>query len=345
MTLRELFEQFSGAVAYVSVENDLADIGIGTAFHVGEGIFVTARHVIEGKTIREVASTTGATMLVKDDDGNVTSKTEVGPRAFSIVEGPHFASDPAVDVAVFRVGNIDPRLPRVPLGSHLDDTIGDNDFVLSDVVIIGYPPVPGTNSPRQITARGEVNAVVDLRHSPNVHFIVSSLARGGFSGGLVLSEFGYALGMVTESLGKNNEPAELGFMSVLGVEALHKCINEHFKLDQIDWLLEVSSWDFIKIRLSKESVVHLNPRLSEASIRVYDDDRDVFGEITCGDVGTLSHAFSAFNSKCNIEIVDQFSRPGYMLFTMKENPSKECLEGAAQAAKLAFIENGYCVCP
>jgi hypothetical protein len=33
------------------------DQGIGSAFHVGEGVFVTARHVVEGMTIRELGIT------------------------------------------------------------------------------------------------------------------------------------------------------------------------------------------------------------------------------------------------------------------------------------------------
>lgn len=40
-------------MAYVAVEKD-GEPGIGSAFHVGDGIFVTARHVVEGAIIREM---------------------------------------------------------------------------------------------------------------------------------------------------------------------------------------------------------------------------------------------------------------------------------------------------
>ena len=48
---RQLFRHYGPAVAYVEVESSDGDRGIGTAFHVGGGIYVTARHVVEGQTI------------------------------------------------------------------------------------------------------------------------------------------------------------------------------------------------------------------------------------------------------------------------------------------------------
>jgi hypothetical protein len=37
---------------------------IGTCFHIGDGVFITARHVVEGNTIAKVATTfTGTTTL------------------------------------------------------------------------------------------------------------------------------------------------------------------------------------------------------------------------------------------------------------------------------------------
>src|ERR1035441_11087165 len=47
--------------------------------------------------------------------------------------GPYFRPDETVDVAVFRVQGYDPRLPWVPLGSHLDDWLGESDFVLAEI--------------------------------------------------------------------------------------------------------------------------------------------------------------------------------------------------------------------
>ena len=57
LTPRDLFERYAPAVAYVSVRLPNGDESIGSAFHVGEGVFVTARHVVEGCTILEIANT------------------------------------------------------------------------------------------------------------------------------------------------------------------------------------------------------------------------------------------------------------------------------------------------
>jgi S1-C subfamily serine protease len=43
-------------MAYVAVRGKDGQEGIGSAFHVGDGVFVTARHVVEEKAIREIAT-------------------------------------------------------------------------------------------------------------------------------------------------------------------------------------------------------------------------------------------------------------------------------------------------
>lgn len=56
----DLYLKYCAAMAYVAVEKPDGSHGIGSAFHVGEGVFVTARHVVEGNQILEVASTAHA---------------------------------------------------------------------------------------------------------------------------------------------------------------------------------------------------------------------------------------------------------------------------------------------
>jgi hypothetical protein len=54
---RDLYYKYRAAVAYVAVETPPGDQRIGSAFHVGEGIWVTARHVVEGNRVLAVGTT------------------------------------------------------------------------------------------------------------------------------------------------------------------------------------------------------------------------------------------------------------------------------------------------
>jgi hypothetical protein len=46
------------------------------------------------------------------------------------------------------------------------------------------------------------------------------MGRGGYSGGPVISEHGFLLGVLTESLVMNNQSEELGYSSAISVEPL-----------------------------------------------------------------------------------------------------------------------------
>lgn len=128
-------------------------------------------------------------------------------------------------MAALIVNSLDP--PAVPLGSHLDDLINDDAFILATVVVMGYPPIPFTDKPLLVAARAEINAVVDKYSGGHPHFVVSAMARGGFSGGLCLVEWDFALGVITESLVRDNNPCELGYMAVLTVEPIYACLEHH----------------------------------------------------------------------------------------------------------------------
>lgn len=114
--------------------------------------------------------------------------------------------------------------PTIPLGQHLDDWIDDNYFLLRGVLIMGYPPIPLSNRNAIVCTRAEVNAVVDPYIGRHPRFIVSAMARGGFSGAPCLSEADFLLGMVISSSVKDHAPEELGYMTVLTVEPILECL-------------------------------------------------------------------------------------------------------------------------
>jgi hypothetical protein len=240
-TASDLYAKYAGAVAYVAVVRDDGSPSIGSAFHVGEGVFVTARHVVEHSRISEIGTTKktyvslegaeaeGARIFLDDSSGPARPIHLVQPSSLQIEAGPFFHLDPDVDVSVFKVRDLDPRTPSIPLGTHLDDWLGDQ-FVLEEVVIFGHPPIPMTVEPYLVAAHAEVNATIDLRGGKNVHFVVSAMARGGFSGGPAVTATGIALGVVTRSLLTNGAPAELWFMTVLSVEPIYACLADHLLL-------------------------------------------------------------------------------------------------------------------
>lgn len=208
-------------------------------------------------------------------DGEVKPVHVVRNDSLQIASGPLCHPDPNVDVAVFKVQSIDPHTPVVPLGSHLDDWIGRSDFVLTEAVIMGYPPIPMAKDPVLVGARAEVNAQIDLYDTPNVHFVLSATARGGFSGGLAYSEYDFALGMVTRSLLVNGDSVESGFMSVVGVEPIYHCLGHHKLLPDC----QAEQWDGLWNTINVDFLTPDN--YGVASVGVFDDGKSFYVEIHC----------------------------------------------------------------
>jgi S1-C subfamily serine protease len=235
---RKLYEEYASGVAYVAVEDAAGAQSIGTAFHVGEGVFVTARHVVDGKAILSVATTERSIQTVKVLEGARQIETTRWPGKGKMVRGPFLHPDENIDVAALVVEGI--NAPVIQLGGHLDDWLG-TELVLRPVLVLGYPPIPFSKEPILVAATGEVNAIVDKYTGGHPHFVLSTMARGGFSGGLALTDFGCALGVITESLGLADQPPELGYLSVLTVEPIYVCLGtpqDHAARDErsvADW--------------------------------------------------------------------------------------------------------------
>ena len=115
--LHDLFLQYKSGVVPVEVVDANGDAGIGTAFHLGESVFLTARHVVEGNR---------RTRVLGED-----------------VSEFKFHTDPEIDIAAFRLSQETNSRAALPLGSHLDDWIVDDDFVLCRAVmeLRSHPPI------------------------------------------------------------------------------------------------------------------------------------------------------------------------------------------------------------
>jgi hypothetical protein len=92
---------------------------------------------------------------------------------------------------------------------------------MTRVLLMGYPRVPQSGEGLLVAVGGEVNAELNKLGGPNSpSFLISPLPRGGFSGGPVISEHGFLLGVMSEALVRAAEPTELGFGSALSVEPI-----------------------------------------------------------------------------------------------------------------------------
>lgn len=328
----ETYVRAAGAVAFVAVVDANGDEGIGSAFHIGNGIFVTARHVLDGVTIKEIATTKSA-HLTEESDGDTAP-----PRRLKIVDGPHFGPD-GLDVAVFRVDLGFTPLPAITVSQHTDYSLGENDLVLSDILVIGYPPIPFTTVPSQVVTLGQINAVVRVRHSPVLHFIASAMARGGFSGGVALDQSGVALALVTESLGQGDMPVETGYMSLLSIEPAVDLAAEKFGYSTHGAYPGRYSDTLFAAKFLDPSGRSLSSFIYDASLYIYDDDHDVFVEINCEDEATLDEAVATLNAITPVtrhDVVD-----GSVLYTPVENPSAELLLEAGQAVAALIERSGY----
>lgn len=176
---------------------------MGSAFHIGDGFFLTARHVVAGNQIVGVV------------------QPSLGPlhEIFSVTY-------PLVDEVDLALLSTDfAASTAVPLGWHLDDWINDS-ILLEEVLLMGYPRVPRTKDALLVATTGEVNAVVDRYDWPGVYFVISSVPRGGFSGGPVIGGSLDLLGVLVEELSVNDERPDAPFACVLSVEPIYHLLEQ-----------------------------------------------------------------------------------------------------------------------
>ena len=326
---RETYLRAAGAVAFIGIIDRKNDEGIGSAFHIGDGIFITARHVVDGAKINEIATTKSA-HLGEEAVGKVYP-----PRRLEIIEGPYFGPDD-LDVAVFRVDLNDTPLPAIRVSQHTNFTLGENDLILSDILIIGYPPIQGTTVASQVATLGQINSVVRVRHSPALHFIASAMARGGFSGGVVLDQSGTALALVTDSLGKGEMPVELGFMSLLSIEPAVDLAAEKFGFSVDGDSPGRYSDTLFGAHFTKPGDRPLSSFIYDASLLVYDDDRDVFAEIRCNDEKLQAEAVATFSAIT--PMVRHNVKDGSDLYTPEEESLRDGVARGGGGGRGAFRE-------
>jgi len=220
--MKELYERYKCCVVQITVRTQVGDLTTGTGFHIGDGYIVTARHVVEDHVIEAVAGTySSQNVTIKNIFYLSNSKIDL-----AVLETDFSLDHYLEKTTIIEDGKPKEKVDRIPLGSHLDDWIGD-ELVLSRVVAFGYPKIPLSKEYVLVAVQGEINAVIDKYSNPHPHFVVSSIAREGFFGGPVISEYDFLLGVLTESLTDGDQALENGFASVISIEPLLVLLHEN----------------------------------------------------------------------------------------------------------------------
>jgi S1-C subfamily serine protease len=204
-SLRLAYQLGRTCMTHIVSRTSEGDLTNGSGFHIGDGYIATARHVAASDVTEVSVAATGQPLRIRSTILNDDENVDVALLATDLVQDEHIILDDVVDGAIV-----------------------EEDLVLSKVVLLGYPPIPMARSDYLVAATGEISAVV-RKYTPHSfpHLIISSMPRGGFSGGPVLSFEGRLVGLLTESLHDDPEEAtELGFNAALTVERIWTLLQE-----------------------------------------------------------------------------------------------------------------------
>ena len=199
--------------------NANGDEDIGTAYYIGDNMFVTAAHCINGlKTMN----------LLLDDSYPISLKevwfaNDVDPQLYDVAI---IVTDGEIDIPTLRF---------------------DEAVVLDPVIVMGYPPVPGmfpiqtTETatvgaliPHQKSAIGEVVSPSKNYVSKLDYFIINARVKGGNSGGPVINSWGKVIGTVVETPFDSQGGALSGRYDIMGYglclpsKYVIQLINDHY---------------------------------------------------------------------------------------------------------------------
>ena len=160
-------------VVHITGRNSDNDVCNGSGFLIAKNAILTCKHVVE--------------------DMRIDPEVIIGGKEYSFEVKTH--SDKCKDVALL-------ILEKSVENHFLFPTFNTVD-ILDEVLVMGYPPIPFTKDAYMVALKGEVNAVVE-DYSSIKHLVLSSTVRPGNSGGPVISQCGYLVGMVTQTTCNTN---------------------------------------------------------------------------------------------------------------------------------------------
>ena len=84
---REIYENYAGAVAYIAAELKDGKESIGSAFHVGEEVFDTTRHVLDDVKIIKIGTAEHSSVNNKTNNEKINSVKYYFSAELDIIKG------------------------------------------------------------------------------------------------------------------------------------------------------------------------------------------------------------------------------------------------------------------
>lgn len=238
--LHSLYRKYDQCIVRVQVELPDGGIGNGTAFHIGGGAFATAAHVVrgfsnptlyQGHTRHKKTGWTVTDILYHPEDVDIAILLSDLWRERLVKHTDEEKSDSAPATHI--------EIPEMR-GEWIEQSL-----VLTRGVFCGYPVVPRSDGAYKLAASAEIHTDINRYDTSSVHFVVSSTARGGFSGAPFISEFDMLLGIVTEALfDEGSHP----YMAVIAIESIYPILE---RKDVLRGRLEhyLASWSDLALAL------------------------------------------------------------------------------------------------
>lgn len=241
------------AVVFVEVKKPSGDLDIGTGFHIGNGYFATARHVVEGNRITKIGRRDMSKQVHVGRDGT-TFVTTYPEFEHSQIERVLHHPKADVDVSVIqlsgRIGmgrgfQASQLQPSMTLNKYAD-VLTEGELFMTQVIVSGYPRIPSAMETPLVSFRGDISSVYTGHLDKKRHLIISGMARGGFSGspvfvvgppeyrpsvGPAADSPGTIIGIVSQAVVSPGSTVshitELGFIDALSVETIREVVQHY----------------------------------------------------------------------------------------------------------------------
>ncbi len=113
----------------------------------------------------------------------------------------------------------------------------EHPYLLDNVLVMGYPPVPGTRDAVLVSSTGEVTAKANTYLHKYEQIYVNANIKGGSSGSPIINSFGNVIGIIIESardISNSGLPDELRFGTGITstdihemLESINSCLEIH----------------------------------------------------------------------------------------------------------------------